>query len=94
MTSTQNPTAIAMIEDMIDTNDASITLNERTMITELENLKRLTAQVLDQLEQGQHIESNWLRGAAHKVEDAIAKRRSLHETKANLIYVLKAAGKE
>lgn len=89
-----NPTAIALITDMIANDERDIRLTEQRLEVQLHELERHIANVRDALEQGLGIDSNWLREKAHKAEESISKRRALYSNKAALAHTLKAAGGE
>jgi hypothetical protein len=92
MTVTSNPTAIAMIEEMIESNELTINYTNANLAIQLRELARMTETITEQLEQGYNIDSRWLSEKAAKAEESIAKRRSLYENRATLLHVLKAAG--
>lgn len=92
MTATSNPTAIAMIAEMLDTNASNLTLAEQMLAGELCTLEQRIKTVRESLEQGHHIDTGWLREGAHKAEERISQRKALYAEQASLKHVMKAAG--
>jgi hypothetical protein len=93
MTATSNPAAIAMIEKMIASHEADIRLTEETLDVQLDELDRRVTDIRKNLARGMNIDSGWVRESAHKVEEAISKRRNLHASVVTLRdVVLPAAG--
>lgn len=89
-----NPAAIALITEMIASDEQDIRMTEQMLAGELYVLDQRINAVREALAQGDHIDSNWLREAAHKAEESITKRRALYANRAGLQHTLKAAGGE
>lgn len=89
-TGTKTPAAI-IIEGMIARNDAAIELNDHALDEALHLLESRIANTRMALAKGYAVDSNWLREAAHKAEDAITKREVLAREASSLAHVLKAA---
>lgn len=87
-----NPTATALIDDMIVEVEAQIELVESILAGELETMMRRTAEARNELKQGLHISETGIDQTAVKIQTAVTKRASLYSNLAALKYTRKAAG--
>lgn len=91
---TANPAAIDLVQNMIDNNEARLTMAEQMLAGALSTLEQRVAAAKANLDQGLEIDSNWIREGAHAVEEWVGLRRAAYKERGVLAHVMKAAGGE
>lgn len=92
MTANSNPTAIALIADMISETEAQIKLVESILANELFTMQRRVADAQTELEGGLHISETGIDQTSSKITAAVTKRASLYSNLSALRHTMKAAG--
>lgn len=94
MTANSNPTAIALIAEMIADTESQINNVEGILRIQLTEISHRVAEALDYLDNGYGLTDTGIDQRATKVAQYVAQRTALYSNLASLRHTMKAAGGE
>lgn len=83
--------ATDLIDEMVSSNETQLEANDLSLMSDVLALELRLAAVREAFEAGNHIEGNWIREGAHKLEERVAKRDHYYKQRMALAYVREAA---